>query len=579
MPVTAGHQPLRILRELTDGRRSRLVVILLLSLVATAGTLALPLLVSGLIVAVQARQDLLWRAIAMSVAALGGAGAAAGSGYLLARLGERMVHRLRSRIMAHVLRLPLRTVRGHGSGDLLSRVTADSAQLRTIADLGVVQLPTAVVTAAGTLAVMAWLDPVLLVAALGGFLVAGVIIGLVVRGLRRAHTRYQGALGLLAHRFSTVLDALPMVKACQAEARLSTRLAQASQHTSTAALGTIRLEALMSPVLGLGQQIGLVAVVVTGGARYAAGALAVADLVAFLLCLLQLVAPIMMISMGAGQVQAGLAARGRFDEILALSTEDAEDPPQAPVPLPAEAPAVRFRAVGFAHDRRPVLHEVDLDIPRRGLTALLGVSGAGKTTTLALIERFLRPDTGTVEILGRDSREWPLAELRGRIAYLDQEFTLLADSVRANLTVGHAAEVPEHQLWHALDQVALTAAVRALPEGLDTVLGGEVDLSGGQRQRLALARVSLSSAEIVLLDEPTSQLDSGNEDLLRTTIDTLAADRAVLVVAHRLSTVRQAGKVILLADGRVQASGSHEQVLLDSPVYRDLLAAQAVAPR
>ncbi|MCO1580504.1 ABC transporter ATP-binding protein/permease [Crossiella sp. SN42] len=579
MPVAAAHQPLRILHELTRGRRGQLALVVLLSLVATAGTLALPLLVSGLIAAVQTRQDLLWRAVAMSVAALGGAAAAAGSSYLLARLGERMVHRLRSRIMAHVLRLPLRTVREHGSGDLLARVTADSAQLRTIADLGVVQLPTAVVTAVGTLVVMAVLDPVLLVAALGGFLVAGLLIGLVVTGLRRAHTRYQSALGRLAHRLTTVLDALPMVKACRAEQRLSVQLAQASHETSAAALGAVRLEALMSPVLGLGQQIGLVAVVVTGGARFVAGSLAVADLVAFLLCLLQLVAPIMMISMGAGQVQAGLAARGRFDEILALSTEDAGDPPHSTVPLPSDAPAVAFRAVGFAHDQRPVLRGVDLDIPRHGLTALLGESGAGKTTTLALIERFLQPDTGSVWILGRDSRQWPLAELRGRIAYLDQEFTLLAESVRANLTVGHLDDVPEPELWRALERVALADAVRALPEGLDTVLGGAIDLSGGQRQRLALARVSLSTAEIVLLDEPTSQLDSGNEELLRATIDTLAADRAVLVVAHRLSTVRHAAKVILLADGQVQASGSHEQVLLTSPAYRELLAAQSVASR
>ncbi|MFD9892451.1 ABC transporter ATP-binding protein [Amycolatopsis sp. NPDC059027] len=562
---------LPILREL--GRGPALAAVMVLSVASAACTLAMPLIVADLISAVRTDAGLVRPAVLLGVTALGGALAATAASYLLARMGERLVLRLRVRLMAHILRLPLRDVRATGEGDLVTRVTADSLQLRTITDLGIVQLPVSVLTTAGTLVIMGLLDWVLLVITVAAFLVAGVVIAVVVAGMQRAQLCHSRALGELGHRFATALAALPVVKASRAERQVTDRLGTSADETARAAITAARLQAAVNPVLSLGQQIALVAVIIAGGARLAAGSLDIAGFAAFLLYLMQLIAPVIIMVMAVGRLQAGLAARSRFTEVLDQSTEDGGDPVAAPAPLDA-APAVRFQHVEFAHGERPVLRGIDFEVPRRGLTALVGPSGAGKTTALSLVERFVTADAGRVEVLGRDVTSWPVGALRSRIAYVDQSFTLLADTVRANLTVGLTEPMPDARLLGVLGTVGLREHVTAMPDGLDTELGRVADLSGGQRQRLALARTLLSEAEIVLLDEPTSQLDGVNESLLRDVVDTLAADRAVLVVAHRLSTIRHAARVVLLEDGRVTDLGGHDELLDRNESYRALAAAQ-----
>jgi ABC-type multidrug transport system fused ATPase/permease subunit len=207
---------------------------------------------------------------------------------------------------------------------------------------------------------------------------------------------------------------------------------------------------------------------------------------------------------------------------------------------------------------------------------MVGLSGSGKSTVLALTERFVVPGAGRVEVLGRDASVWPLHELRGRLAYVDQGCTLLRDTVRSNLTLGCAQAVSDERLARALDEVGLTEAVAALPQGLDTVIGDDTDLSGGQRQRLALARAIVADARIVLLDEPSSHLDSVNEQRLRDVVDRLARDRAVLVVAHRISTVQHADHVIVMDGGRVVAEGVHDTLVDGCPEYARLVRGQVL---
>lgn len=207
----------------------------------------------------------------------------------------------------------------------------------------------------------------------------------------------------------------------------------------------------------------------------------------------------------------------------------------------------------------------------------MGPSGAGKSTALALVDRFVRPSTGSVAVLGHDVRHWPLDALRARIAYVDQSFTLLEATARENLRLGRTGPVGDAELAAALDAVGLAEDVARLPHGLDTVLGRESDLSGGQRQRLALARALLSDADIVLLDEPTSQLDGLNEQRFRSVVETLALTRTVVVVAHRLSTVQHARHVVMMDHGTVVDAGGHDVLLRRCPPYRELVASQAVA--
>ncbi|OIJ99045.1 ABC transporter ATP-binding protein [Streptomyces monashensis] len=571
----AASQQVRIGADLLRQNRLQLGAALLLALVATAGTLAVPLLVKDIISTFGQNETITRPVILMAAAALGSAAAAAASSYLLSRIGEFMVLRLRQRVMEHSLRLPMSTVRAQGAGNLVARVTSDAMLLRAVIDIGVVQLPLAALTVVFTLVVMAVLDWLLVLITVGSFALAGAAIGWVLIRVRRNIVEQQDAVGELAQRFTAYLAALPTIKAFRSEGRSASRLGESAQQLTGTSLVGARLQMWITPVMQLGQQVALVGVIIGGGARIASGDLSVPSFAAFLLYLLQLVSPVTVVATGIGRLQAGLAARTRFNEFFDLAQETAGAQPglSAPQPRPGTA-AVTFEDVSFSYTGVPVLDRVTFTAPRTGLTALVGPSGAGKSTCLTLIDRFMHPDDGKINILGHAITDWPLEELRSRVAYVDQQFTLLEGTVRDNLQLGRAEPASEEELATALEAVGLLQDLTSLPDGLDTTLGRENDLSGGQRQRLALARALLTDADIVLLDEPTSQMDSINEKRFRQVVDDLATTRAVMVVAHRLSTVQHADHVVMLTNGTLTDAGTHQTLMDRCSPYRDLVNSQ-----
>ncbi|NVK80045.1 ABC transporter ATP-binding protein [Streptomyces morookaense] len=571
-------QHLRIGQDLLRGRRARrkFAAAVILALVATAAGLAAPLLVKEVISSYSRGGSITAPAVLVGGAALGSTAGSAASGYLLARLGEDMLFRIRQRVMAHALRLPVSTVRSLGTGDLVARITSDAMLLRAVVDTGVVQLPLAALTVAFTLLVMATLDWILVLVTAGSFVVAGIAVAFVLKGVRRSTADQQEAVGVLAQQFTAHLSALTTIKAHRSEQHAADRLGDEAAAVQATSLRAARLESLIAPVMGLGQQVALVSVITSGGFRLAGTQLTTPDFAAFLLYLLQLVQPALVIATGMGRLQAGLAARARLNDVLALPQEGDGAVTAAAVQRQDEA-AIVFDKVAFAYAGEPVLHHLSFTVPRTGLTALVGPSGAGKSTSLALIVRFMHPTEGTIRVLGRDVREWTLDELRHRIAYVDQQFGLLEGTVRHNLQLGRHQPFDDSSLTAVLETVGLLEDIQALPHGLETVLGRDNDLSGGQRQRMALARALLSDAEIILFDEPTSQLDSINEKRLRAVMDRLAADRTVVIVAHRLSTVQHAHHIVMIADGTATASGTHRELLDRSPLYRELVASQALA--
>ncbi|MFC4465275.1 ABC transporter ATP-binding protein [Streptomyces xiangluensis] len=564
---------LRLGADLVSGHRLQLGASALLALLSTAATVAVPLMVRDLVEALSGSRGLLWPVTLMALVAIGGALAATISGFLLARIGEKMILRLRARVMDHALRLPMREVRVQGEGNLVARITSDAMMLRSIVDVGAIQLPLAAITVVFTLVVMSVLDWVLVLITIGSFALAGAAIGFVIVRVRRSIIAQQTALGELAQRFTATLAALPTIKAYRAESRAAGSLGEDAAELTESTLVSARLQSLIGPVMGLGQQIALVSIILGGGARMAADDLSMPDFTAFLLYLLQLVGPVAFVASGIGQLQAGLAARARFDELLAIPQETDGGTTSGLVP-DRDAPAVEFGEVSFAYDDEPILTGVSFRAPQRGLTALVGHSGAGKSTVLTLVERFLHPESGSIRVLGHDVHAWPLDQLRKRVAYVDQSFTLLEGTVRDNLLLGCDKAPDDAALLEALEAVSLREVVLQLPAGLETVLGRATDLSGGQRQRLALARVLLTDADIVLLDEPTSQLDSINEHRLRDMVDELAKTRCVIVVAHRLSTVQHADHVLVMEAGGVLDSGTHGELLSRCAQYEDLVRSQ-----
>lgn len=553
----------------------QVILAVVLALLAAATSLLNPLVVRALVAALGNGSSLVKPFVLLAVLVLGGAACSAWSSFLLGRVGELGIRQLRTSIAAHVLRLPLKSIRTAGTGELVARVTNDAAQLRSVIDVGVTTLPVSVVVVAVSLVVMGLLDWVLLLIVIGTFAVAGTAIAVFVRGVRRGATGQQVAVGRLAATLTSALGSVAMIKAYRAEDSAADAVDADAGDAARASISADRSQACISPFMGLGQQIAIIGVIAGSGARLASGSLSAPNFVAFLMYLFQLIAPLTVLASGVARVQVGLSALGRIREVLGLPQEDrgAASEPRAVQPLHS-VPVLSLRGVNAAYDAQQVLTDVDLDVAPRGMTALVGPSGAGKTTVLALAERFVAPTSGAVLLHGHDVTQWPLASVRRRVALVDQQCTLLEDTVRVNLCLGRDGPADDHDVWAALDDVGMRDVVEQLPDGLDTIVGGAVDLSGGQRQRLALARALLSDADLLLLDEPTSQLDGLNERRLVSVLDRLGRDRAVLVVAHRLSTVRDAGHIVVLEDGHAVGSGTHTSLMSTCPAYSALVHGQ-----
>jgi ATP-binding cassette subfamily B protein AbcA/BmrA len=275
--------------------------------------------------------------------------------------------------------------------------------------------------------------------------------------------------------------------------------------------------------------------------------------------------PVTQIAQFFSQVQK---ARGATDSILEILTLPVEDPGLLPVPAAGRG-ALEFEGVSFGYEPdRPVLKDLNFALEPGTVTAVMGPSGGGKTTVFSLVERFYRPDAGVVLWDGVDVSEFDLNDWRSRIGYVPQDCPLMAGTIRDNLTYG-LGEVTEDELREAVAAANATEFTAALPEGLDTQVGERgVKLSGGQRQRLAIARALLRNPAILMLDEATASLDAGSERAVQEALDTLMRGRTTLVIAHRLSTVVGADRILFLEDGRITGSGTHEELVQTHQLYR-----------
>jgi ABC-type multidrug transport system fused ATPase/permease subunit len=523
--------------------------------------------------------------LALVVVLIAAAVLGAGQQYLLQRTAEGVVLSTRRLLTDRLLRLPVAEYDRRRTGDLMSRVGADTTLLRATVTSGVVDLAGSVVVGVGALVAMAVVDVWLLlvtVLAVGVGVTTAVLASRRVRGLSRQAQEQVGAMSAAVER---ALSAVRTIRASGATAREVTTVGVSAERAYTAGVQVARLQALVSPAGSIAVQGAFLAVLGLGGYRVATGSITVADLVSFILYLFLLVMPLGQLIGSYTQLQTGLGALARVQEVLALEPEHDEvaERPTAggavavlPVPRAGDpVPLLELDGVGFDYpDGTPVLHEVSFTVPAGSRTALVGPSGAGKSTVLALVEGFYPLSAGAVRWAGTDVRELPRALLRARMGYVEQEAPVLAGTVRENLLLA-TPDAGDDQLWQVLAEVGLTGVVRRSPRGLDVAVGDDgVLLSGGERQRLAIARSLLSRPALLLLDEPTASLDARNEGLLRDTLAAAAADRALLVVAHRLSTVVDSDQIVVLDGGRVVAVGTHAELVDTSPLYRELATAQ-----
>lgn len=555
--------------------RGTLAVVAVLSLVSAGSALGQPLLVRTVLDGITATRPVA-AAVALLVALLLAGAALTGlRDYLLQRTAEGLVLTTRRRLAVHLLRLPIAEYDQRRTGDLLSRVGADTTLLRAVVTSGLFEIVTGVVMVAGAAIAMALLDPLLLGVALVG-LALGMIIAITVsRRVRGLSEQAQARLGEMTSAVERALSAARTIRASGAEGREARTVTRSATDAYDAGLRVARLQALIQPAAAAAIQGAFLLVLGVGGARVASGAISVGDLVAFILFLFFLVLPLGQALHAYTQLQTGLGALQRIEEILDLPGETDADTVSSVPATPDSAPAVVFDNVSFTYPNGTrVLHDVSFTVPYGTRTALVGPSGAGKSTLLALIERFYEVDRGTVRVGGTDIRDLPREVLRRKLGYVEQEAPVLAGTLRDNLLLT-APDAGDARLRAVLDEVNLGSIVDRTPLGLDVQVGeGGVMLSGGERQRLAIARTLLAGSPILLLDEPTSNLDARNEAALRHAIATAADTRTLIIVAHRLSTVVDSDQIVVLEAGRVVAVGPHEELLQTSPLYRELATHQ-----
>lgn len=550
----------------------------LLSLVTGATGLLLPLVARELIDDLSHDRTITGALFVMSGLVVANAALGALGSYVLRRTAESVVLGARRSLSSYLLRLRITAVDRTEPGDLMARITSDTTLLREVTTDSLVGLGTGGLTLVATVVMMGLVDPVLLAVTLAVIAGAGTILGVIVPRINKASRQAQDAVGVMGASLERILGALRTVKASGAEHREERTLHAAAEESWRQSVRAAKWAAAAGNTAGLAMQIAFITVLAVGGARVATGAIDVGTLVAFLLYVFYLMSPIQQVVGAITQYQTGAAALARIQEALRLPAE----PAGVPAPLPAadaEPAALGFTDVRFryADDLPYVHHGVTFSVPAQGMTAFVGPSGAGKTTVFSLIERFYDPESGTITLDGRDLADWELPQLRSAIGYVEQDAPVLSGSLRDNLLLGNP-DADEAALARVLKTTRLDGLVSRLPRGVDTLVGHRgTRLSGGERQRVAIARALLRRPRLLLLDEATSQLDAVNEAALRDTVADVARTTTVLVVAHRLSTVTMADRIVVMDAGRVRAVGTHRELVAGDPLYAELAATQFLA--
>lgn len=503
--------------------------------------------------------------------------------FLLSSTAERVIAKLRDQVFTHLVHLSPGFFTDQRSGDLTSRLSADLAVLQSVLNNQVAEIARQVLFLIGGLALLTLTHTQLMLTTLA---ITPVIVGAAVlfgRRLRRASTGVQDrvaqAMGMAQESFSQIRT----VQSFNREGAESQRYASLMREVVTAAIHRARLRAMLFGVVGFLAFAGVVAVLWEGGRLVLQGQLTPGALVSFLLYAIFVAAAVGTLASLFGSYQEAIGAAQRVFELLATKPTVPEPihPRALPKPVRGE---VRMDRVAFryAPDLPDVLHDVSLHIAPGEVVALVGPSGAGKTTIASLLPRFWDVTGGSITVDGMDVREVSFDDLRGAIGMVPQEPALFSGTVRENIAYARPEE-----LAHPATDEDVRAAARAahalefidrLPDGFDTMVGERgVKLSGGQRQRIAIARVFLKNPAIVVLDEATSSLDAESERLVEEAMGDLLRNRSTLIIAHRLSTVRRANHVVALEKGRVVESGGHDELLAADGLFARLYKTQFAA--
>ena len=498
-------------------------------------------------------------------------------GWIMAGVTQRTVLRVRTEVDEKLGRLPLRYFDSHPRGDLLSRVTNDIDNIGQSLQQSLTQLITSLLTIVGVLIMMLLISPILALVSLLAVPASLVVTVVIIKRSQQQFVAQWASTGALNGHVEEMHTGHAIVKSFgrQREAievfdRENERLYQASQKAQF-------ISGIIQPAMTFISNLNYVAIAVIGGLRVAAGQMSLGDVVAFIQYSRQFTFPIIQTASIVNVLQSAIASAERVFELLDEAEESAD--PATETPLPAPVGTVRFEGVSFRYEPdRPLIDDMSLDVAAGATIAIVGPTGAGKTTLVNLLMRFYELDAGRITIDGIDIRDLSRDDLRRAFGMVLQDTWLFHGTVRENIAYGKL-DAPEADLHAAAEAAHVDHFVRTLPDGYDTVIDDDAtNLSAGEKQLLTIARAFLADPPILILDEATSSVDTRTEVLIQKAMARLMTGRTTFVIAHRLSTIRDADTILVMERGSIVEHGTHAELLARGGAYADLYHSQFAEP-
>ena len=476
---------------------------------------------------------------------------------------------LRNRMYQHLNSLELAFFDGQQTGQLMSRSTVDLQAVRFFLGYGLIFIVQSLLTIVIAATVMFAVEPGLAAVSLAPMPFVIWIAFRYGRLNRPATQEVQQRIAELTAEVEENVGGVRVVKAFAQEERQLRRFDRAVARVFDQSMVSTRLRAFYAPLIGFLPQLGLAGLLFVGGHQAINGSLDVGEFVAFYGYVLMLTSPMRMLGMALGMAQRAVASGARVFELL--DRDPNLTAPAEPTPLPSGGGRVELRDVTFGYDGgEPVLRGVDLEVEPGHTVALVGATGSGKSSLVMLVPRLYDVQEGAVLVDGVDVRSLDPAVLRREVAVVSDDAFLFSASLAENIAYARPG-ASEPEIIRAADQAGLSELIDDLPEGLETLVGERgLTLSGGQRQRVAIARALLAQPRILILDDATSSVDATTESRIKSALAEVMTGRTTFVIAHRLSTIALADEVVVLEDGEIVARGTHEELLDDSPLYREI---------
>ena len=491
-------------------------------------------------------------------------------------VAHKVVMDLRNEMFQKLVMLPASFHDNTKSAELISKLTFDVAQVTQAATQTLTVLVRDSLAATGLLLYMLYLNWKLWLIAVLAAPVVGLVVTVVSRRLRSLNRKLQQSMGAMTEVIQETIDCQKVVKVFGGQNYEGARFRQVSNQSRQYAMKIVTTSQANSPIIQVTMAMALATMVYIAASEARAGTLTAGDFIAFFTAMILLLSPVKRLTDINNPLQRGLAAA---ESIFALIDEP-QELDEGKISMGRAAGEIRFCELGFCypHQPTPVLSDVSVTIAAGETVALVGASGSGKTSLVNLIPRFYHPTSGRIALDGIDIRAITLQSLRRNIALVTQEVVLFNDTVRNNIAYGAMRELSDGEVLRAAQAAHVTEFVRTLPEGLETLIGEHgVRLSGGQRQRLAIARALLKDAPILILDEATSALDTASEQYIQAALEALKRGRTCIVIAHRLSTVEHADRIMVLKHGRIAEIGTHAELIRRQGVYAELHRLQFTA--